>query len=238
MYAASSEARNANAPATSSGSAKRPSGIRASVSGGELRVGAHGLGHRRRRQRRDRVDRDAAPGELPRRRLRQPDDRRLRGAVVGLPDRPDEPGGGGRVDDSPGAVVGQVRKRRAQHAVGAEQVHVDHRAGRRPRRGRRSIAGRMIPALLITILSAVPSSTALLDGYRRRPRLRHVRRHADRSAAGVFDLGRRPRAAASPSRSSDGDRGALSRQPRRDGRADAGARAGDERDSSRQAAHQ
>ena len=99
MYDAASDAKKTNAPAISDG--LRPALHRDAVHhvGRELLVGADGFGHRRRGQRRQRVDHDVLGGQFAGQRLGEADDARLGGRVVDLPERAGEPGRRRDVDD-------------------------------------------------------------------------------------------------------------------------------------------
>ena len=95
---ASSEQRKRTAPATSSGVPSRASGVFARIACCSLLredVGERGLDIARG----DRVCTDAARGELPRERLREADDARLRGRVVRLAGVAVDADDAGQVDD-------------------------------------------------------------------------------------------------------------------------------------------
>ena len=191
MYDAASDAKKTKVAAISSGSAHRPSGIRASVLRGQLLVGADVLGHRRRRQRSDRVHGDLLLRQLPGQRLREADDGGLGRAVVDLADGAHQPGGRGDVDDAAGAVHGQEWQRGLADGERASDMDVENELellGRHLREHRR----RDHPGVVHHDVKGAPGQFGgLLGRPGRLPGVAHVEHRGLGPAAGGHDLGGR-----------------------------------------------
>ena len=125
MNDASSEQRNRTAPATSSGSPSRPSGVFSQhrvgrpfgKDVGQLRL--HVAGN-------DDVGANVPAPELARQRLREPDDPGLRSRVVRLTPVSVDADDRGDVHDRPGPTLHHPARRRATRVEARREVRVDH----------------------------------------------------------------------------------------------------------------
>ena len=124
MNDASSEQRNRTAPATSSGSPSRPSGVFCEHRVGRLlgqdvgQLRLHVAGN-------DDVRADVPAAELARERLREADDPGLRRRVVRLPPVPVDADDRGDVHDRPRALLHHPARRRAARVEARREVRVD-----------------------------------------------------------------------------------------------------------------
>ena len=125
MNDASSEQRNRTAPATSSGSPSRPSGVFCEHRAGRLlgedvgQLRLHVAGN-------DDVGANVPAPELARQRLREPDDPGLRGRVVRLTPVPVDADDRGDVHDRPGPLLHHPARRRSTRVEARREVRVDH----------------------------------------------------------------------------------------------------------------